>query len=986
METNADTELSPKLSALVRRFRGEIIAEWESAVRRMHPAEDLPGRVLRDHMPQLVEAIAEVIGRSAEGATLPTFLPDTHALERLDEGFDLRSVATEFSLLRQAVIRVCARHGMTSVRTDELVALDRAIDDAVIASVSRYAAARERTLRALDNISAAALGTGDLDTFLPRLLTAMLDTDEAADAVLILLREGDALRVRAAAGISGSVSSLVVPVGGPFAGTVASERRPRLLTAHDDLRGCAEAEIIRENGLKSVYAVPLLKDGQVMGVAQIGSRTAADFSADDRQLFRAMAQRATSLIAQAQLVARERSARAQAEQTLALLRDQEERTRHSEAMLRTVLDTLPVGVWVADPAGRLTVSNPVARRVWGVPTAGEREVTEFHGRWADTGVPLDREDWAVSRALSKGETSLDEVIEIDGFDGQRRFVLNSAAPLRDEAERIIGAVVVNEDITEQREADQRRRILQEVSTALGDAVTVREVVQVVLDHAVTALGASRGLVALESEHGETFEIVGDAGYSPGELDGWRSMSLDIPMMFRDAVVRKKALYAQTREEYLRDYPGESPVGRGTGAMCAVPLVAQGEALGALGLSFSGPRTFTADERTFIELLATHCAQALLRGRLYDAEQRAHAEAQSVLSRLDALMRSAPVGLGFLDTGLRWVTVNPKLAALNGVSAEGHRGRTVSEVLPDIADQVVPRLQSVLDTGIANLDFEVTGDTAAAPGVERSWLTSHYPVRDAQGGMLGVGVVVVEITERKHAEEELRRSAEFRERFIAIVSHDLRNPLNAITMSAQLLANDDALADRHLRAVTRIQRSSERMGRMISDLLDFTRGRLGGGIPVSPKPTNLRQLVRGVVDELEASHPDHALTMAAEGNFEGDWDPDRLAQLLANLGKNALDYGAEGTPVELRLKDAGELVQIEVVNQGPPIPPELLGRIFEPFRRGDDSDQRPGSGLGLGLFIAREVVRAHGGEITVRSRAGEGTVFRIRLPRALRRPG
>lgn len=169
--------------------------------------------------------------------------------------------------------------------------------------------------------------------------------------------------------------------------------------------------------------------------------------------------------------------------------------------------------------------------------------------------------------------------------------------------------------------------------------------------------------------------------------------------------------------------------------------------------------------------------------------------------------------------------------------------------------------------------------------------------------------------------------------------------------------------------------------MIGDLLDFTRGRLGGGIPISPRPANLQAICRQVVEELEAGNPQRELRLSTSGNFQGEWDPDRLAQLLGNLCKNALDYSPDDSPVELVLRDEGDTLCVEVHNGGPPIPAGLLPRIFEPFRRATDGGHPP-SGLGLGLFIVQQIARSHGGHVGVRSTRAEGTTFTVSLPRSV----
>ncbi|MFP2925481.1 PAS domain-containing protein [Pyxidicoccus sp. 3LG] len=253
-------------------------------------------------------------------------------------------------------------------------------------------------------------------------------------------------------------------------------------------------------------------------------------------------------------------------------------------------------------------------------------------------------------------------------------------------------------------------------------------------------------------------------------------------------------------------------------------------------------------------------------------------------------------------------------------------------------------------------------------------------------IVGAVAVNTDITDRKRAEAELRQAAEFRERFLGIVSHDLRTPLSAILLSVNALMRSDDVVQRHLKTVRRIATSAERMGRMISDLLDFTRGRLGGGIPVTRRPAHLRSICQQVLEELEVGHPQRELRLKASGDrFQGEWDSDRLAQLLGNLGKNALDYSPEDSPVDFVLRDEGEAVCVEVHNAGAPIPADLLPRIFEPFRRAT-SERHPTSGLGLGLFIVQQIAHAHGGRVEVHSTEAEGTTFTVWLPRSAPMPG
>jgi signal transduction histidine kinase len=255
-----------------------------------------------------------------------------------------------------------------------------------------------------------------------------------------------------------------------------------------------------------------------------------------------------------------------------------------------------------------------------------------------------------------------------------------------------------------------------------------------------------------------------------------------------------------------------------------------------------------------------------------------------------------------------------------------------------------------------------------------------PVRMSEH-IVGAVVVSTDLTHHQLREEELRRTAEFRERFLGIVSHDLRNPLNAISLSASVLLREEELPVRARKMAGRISQSAERMGRMIGDLLDFTRGRLGGGIPLARRPGDLRLICRPVLEELGMGGLGSPLRLSTEGDFQGEWDADRLAQLVGNLVKNALDYSPQGSPVTVSLRDEGPWVRLEVHNLGEPIPAEVLPQLFEPFRRGMHEEDSPQHGLGLGLFIARQITQAHGGTLEAHSTREDGTVFRVRLPRA-----
>ena len=229
-----------------------------------------------------------------------------------------------------------------------------------------------------------------------------------------------------------------------------------------------------------------------------------------------------------------------------------------------------------------------------------------------------------------------------------------------------------------------------------------------------------------------------------------------------------------------------------------------------------------------------------------------------------------------------------------------------------------------------------------------------------------------------AEEASRRTSGFRDQVLAIVGHDLRNPLGAVLMSAVLLQKKGGLTGWQAKTVDRARSSALRMGRIIDDLLSYTRTRLGDGIPIARRATDLSELTRKILEELRAAHPQATVEISVAGDLCGEWDSDRLEQVISNLVSNAIDHGTEGRPVALALRGGAEEVEVEVANEGE-MPREVLEHAFEAFHKGAEQTGRRASGLGLGLYIAREIVRRHGGEIAIRCEGGT-TRIATRLPR------
>jgi signal transduction histidine kinase len=243
-----------------------------------------------------------------------------------------------------------------------------------------------------------------------------------------------------------------------------------------------------------------------------------------------------------------------------------------------------------------------------------------------------------------------------------------------------------------------------------------------------------------------------------------------------------------------------------------------------------------------------------------------------------------------------------------------------------------------------------------------------------------GVALGHALEHRAASE----GARLREQVVAIVSHDLRTPLSVVTLQASALQLRSDLGPDVLSAASRITAAAERAGRMIRDLLDFTRARQGP-LPLVRRALDVHRLVRQAVDEVRSAHPGRQVELLCTGPGRAEGDADRVLQLVQNLLGNALQHGERGGPVTVRVEEdaAAEAVVLSVHNLGEPIPERLLGQLFQPFSQGapKSGGARASGSLGLGLYIAARVVQAHGGTLSVRSSREAGTTFTASLPRS-----
>lgn len=342
------------------------------------------------------------------------------------------------------------------------------------------------------------------------------------------------------------------------------------------------------------------------------------------------------------------------------------------------------------------------------------------------------------------------------------------------------------------------------------------------------------------------------------------------------------------------------------------------------------------------------------------------------AELESVLASAEVGVWQLLSDGRSFVVTPATYPLLAVP-DDERPDTceqwLTRVHPADVDRVAGELARMrLHTGQFTLEAQVQ-----AAGAEAHWVEIRGRVlRDDAGNFAGACGTVQDVTHRKEPEV-------FRDLLLATLSHDLRDPLTAIQIGTAMLLGSQ-LEPRGLVTARRVIASAKRIATMVDQVLDFTRLRVRGSLPCNRRLSNLGLITASVVDEMDLAHPGRQIELEHDGNLDGHWDADRLTRLISNLVSNGLLHGDPAAPVTVRALDRGGDALVVVHNRGAPIPAADLATIFDPFRR--PARPRTSVGLGLGLFIAHEIARTHGGEMWAMSSSEEGTTFAARLPRRL----
>lgn len=574
-------------------------------------------------------------------------------------------------------------------------------------------------------------------------------------------------------------------------------------------------------------------------------------------------------------------------------------------------------------------------------------------------------------------------------------------------------------------ARARAERLGEALAWLNAGATETEVLHAAAEAALRTLGGADAAFLGEPTD---VELIGIHETRPAGRIGARFALAEIPHV--------AAAFASGRPAFFTRGEGRGMEPRwmealGARATLAVPIVRGGAREGVLLVNYAeGSPPPGPDVLGVAAEVSIQCSIALERARLLERERRARERLERierVTSALSAAVSFADIGRAIFEEGFAPLGVRQ----LDVMRREGEELELVFEHGLTAGERALPRrfpltaafpacdavrtrravwLESAAETDRAYPALLPLRDGLA----EGAWVSVPLLVRGEAVGVLGLGLGVArrfdaderafvvaladpcalamertrlfeaERAARQAAEaasEDARHTTELQQQLMAVVGHDLRTPLQAIVMGVRVVAQRGFLGEQDAATLARVTSSAARAAGIISDLLDFGRTRQGLGVRISPGAVDLAELARRVVAELADAQPGRALRVIAPSGVEGSWDPARLAQVIQNLVMNALVHGGGGAHVEVRVAAEDADALLVVWNDGPPISEEDAARVFEPFGGRPPAPGTPvEGGAGLGLFIVREIVRAHGGTVAVRSSELGGTSFEVRLPR------
>lgn len=644
----------------------------------------------------------------------------------------------------------------------------------------------------------------------------------------------------------------------------------------------------------------------------------------------------------------------------------EDALRASESRLRLALDAAQMGTWEWSSLTGHSTWSPQVDQMLGLPpgTLGASELALFKHLHPDD---RDRFTHVTAQAIRE-QADYHLEFRVICPDGRLRWLATWGQVFRPEGSDEVRLVGVCQHITERKQAEAAQQFLAEASQVLASSLDYRLTLKNVAQLAVPFL-ADWCMVDILDEDGQIrrVEMVWADDEPPERVALLRRLkqryqpARDSPHLV-SRVLRsgQPLLITEATDDWLERTTYDAAhreVLRGlqVSGGIAVPLVARGRTLGAITLVASGTRRYGPAELALAETLAERCALAVDNARLYE-------QAQAAETRYRSLLEGVADAIIVADAQGRIIDANAVSCELLGYRREELLQLSLSDLGTASADQDAQELARLLDVGHWRGEIIWRRKDGSLLPVE-----GHVRAVELATGTVYLGSIR-DISQRRALQQ-------MQQEFMAMISHDLRNPLTSVKGYAQMMQRRQSYNEE---AVEIILTQTRQLERLVGDLLDATQIE-AGRLELQPTPGDLVELVRSHVEQAQALTTAHTLYLVApEHPLPGWFDHDRLGQVLQNLLSNAIKYSPEGGAIGVRVEDLGRAARVSVADEGEGIPEEALPRLFERFYRAANAASRA-KGLGLGLYISRSLIEAHGGRIWAESRPGQGSTFTFVLP-------
>ncbi len=606
-----------------------------------------------------------------------------------------------------------------------------------------------------------------------------------------------------------------------------------------------------------------------------------------------------------------------------------------------------------------------------------------------------------------------------------------AAQERDRLLREAEAALLRAELDEERVAR-----LQAVTASLSEAVNEEQVASVIVRQGVTSLGADAAVFTRLDESGASLHIELHTGFPHELVERFAAVPVTAALPACECVRTGQPIWIEDVHKVEGRYPDIRPLTvSGFSAHAGLPLLVEGRTIGAVVLSFREKRKFEEEDRAFMRALVQQCALAFWRARLYEDERAARRQAEAMRGRAALLAEASRVLGSSLDyekalAGMADLIVD-RLAdgcEIDILSPEGkleplairHRDPALAEAVADFRRRVPFEPDGkygqarVVQTGMSELYVEVTDRVRSvlsekdgellrmlAPG---SLLLVPLAARGRAFGAVAMmrsagsgrrfddeDLALAEELGRRAAlamdnarlYEEAQSAIRIRDQFFTVASHELKTPLTTMMGYAELLYRmlppGGQANERYSRAVRTIYEQTERLNRMINALLDVSRIE-NGQLTLERGMVDLCELTARLARDLAQGLTRHALEFSGPGSpVVIDGDALRLEQALQNLIQNAVKYSPHGGRVQVRVEPRGKMAAVSVEDEGIGVPEEDMPRLFDRFYRARNAETWHISGMGVGLYVVREIVALHGGRVEVKSREKEGSTFTMMLP-------